>query len=136
MYLSWPASYLSSGGVHIRVIRLFHPYLSFFFSSRRRHTRFDCDWSSDVCSSDLPNDHVNMAQSTNDVFPTAMRLSAVSMLGRLVPELQRLANALDEKGVEFADVIKRSEERRVGKEFRSRGVPEHEKTNRRGRGGV
>src|SRR2546430_7918650 len=30
-------------------------YLSlFFFSSRRRHTRFDCDWSSDVCSSDLP----------------------------------------------------------------------------------
>src|SRR5256886_6157318 len=27
----------------------------FFFSSRRRHTRFDCDWSSDVCSSDLPD---------------------------------------------------------------------------------
>src|SRR5256886_4198314 len=27
--------------------------VSFFFSSRRRHTRFDCDWSSDVCSSDL-----------------------------------------------------------------------------------
>src|SRR5205085_9230182 len=29
------------------------PYAVFFFSSRRRHTRFDCDWSSDVCSSDL-----------------------------------------------------------------------------------
>src|SRR2546430_16262272 len=29
-------------------------HLLFFFSSRRRHTRFDCDWSSDVCSSDLP----------------------------------------------------------------------------------
>src|SRR5438270_8665553 len=28
----------------------------FFFSSRRRHTRFDCDWSSDVCSSDLQRD--------------------------------------------------------------------------------
>src|SRR2546430_8570002 len=28
-------------------------HISFFFSSRRRHTRFDCDWSSDVCSSDL-----------------------------------------------------------------------------------
>src|SRR5256886_4604066 len=28
-------------------------YFCFFFSSRRRHTRFDCDWSSDVCSSDL-----------------------------------------------------------------------------------
>src|SRR2546430_6425530 len=33
----------------IRVLVLFF----FFFSSRRRHTRFDCDWSSDVCSSDL-----------------------------------------------------------------------------------
>src|SRR2546427_3850359 len=30
----------------------------FFFSSRRRHTRFDCDWSSDVCSSDLTPEHV------------------------------------------------------------------------------
>src|SRR2546430_3481695 len=29
----------------------------FFFSSRRRHTRFDCDWSSDVCSSDLLEPH-------------------------------------------------------------------------------
>src|SRR2546430_9739861 len=29
-------------------------FVVFFFSSRRRHTRFDCDWSSDVCSSDLP----------------------------------------------------------------------------------
>src|SRR2546430_16649038 len=29
-------------------------FFIFFFSSRRRHTRFDCDWSSDVCSSDLP----------------------------------------------------------------------------------
>src|SRR5256886_4262720 len=31
-------------------------YVFFFFSSRRRHTRFDCDWSSDVCSSDLAED--------------------------------------------------------------------------------
>src|SRR5688572_31228090 len=42
-----------------RVIRLFGqcaalPFGSFFFSRRRRHTRFDFDWSSDVCSSDLP----------------------------------------------------------------------------------
>src|SRR2546430_7340818 len=36
-------------------MRLAYAWLiwSFFFSSRRRHTRFDCDWSSDVCSSDL-----------------------------------------------------------------------------------
>src|SRR5688572_32771086 len=31
----------------------YHLFFYFFFSSRRRHTRFDCDWSSDVCSSDL-----------------------------------------------------------------------------------
>src|SRR2546430_2981423 len=36
-------------GVIARSIHFFF----FFFSSRRRHTRFDCDWSSDVCSSDL-----------------------------------------------------------------------------------
>src|SRR2546427_3863609 len=34
----------------------------FFFSSRRRHTRFDCDWSSDVCSSDLAPDHRRVAK--------------------------------------------------------------------------
>src|SRR2546427_7966929 len=33
-------------------------FIFFFFSSRRRHTRFDCDWSSDVCSSDLPHDRL------------------------------------------------------------------------------
>src|SRR2546430_8132778 len=34
-------------------LRLLYLFFFFFFSSRRRHTRFDCDWSSDVCSSDL-----------------------------------------------------------------------------------
>src|SRR2546430_12798277 len=34
----------------------------FFFSSRRRHTRFDCDWSSDVCSSDLDAEETRRAQ--------------------------------------------------------------------------
>src|SRR5579859_7396667 len=33
----------------------------YFVSSRRRHTRFDCDWSSDVCSSDLIGDHLQHA---------------------------------------------------------------------------
>src|SRR2546430_9381898 len=41
------------GKAHYRV-RGVHCGICFFFSSRRRHTRFDCDWSSDVCSSDLP----------------------------------------------------------------------------------
>src|SRR5438270_7481164 len=35
------------------VLNFFFFFFFFFFSSRRRHTRFDCDWSSDVCSSDL-----------------------------------------------------------------------------------
>src|SRR5256886_3858599 len=38
------------------MVLMFSPvFFFFFFSSRRRHTRFDCDWSSDVCSSDLSN---------------------------------------------------------------------------------
>ncbi|MDP9191275.1 MAG: aspartate ammonia-lyase [Acidobacteriota bacterium] len=53
-----------------------------------------------------PNDHVNMSQSTNDVFPTAMRMSALMLLGVLLPRLQDLVDALDEKGDAFADVIK------------------------------
>jgi aspartate ammonia-lyase len=53
-----------------------------------------------------PNDHVNMAQSTNDVFPTAIRIATLMLLDRLEPELDRLISALDEKGVEFASVIK------------------------------
>src|SRR3989475_7075913 len=39
----------------------------FFFSSRRRHTRFDCDWSSDVCSSDL--DNYAMVQGIDTIVP-------------------------------------------------------------------
>src|SRR2546430_15536337 len=38
---------------HCHLQSLLSTYSFFFFSSRRRHTRFDCDWSSDVCSSDL-----------------------------------------------------------------------------------
>jgi aspartate ammonia-lyase len=53
-----------------------------------------------------PNDHVNMAQSTNDVFPTALRVSTRFLLDQLLPELDALAEALGAKGTEFADVIK------------------------------
>src|SRR6266481_3440034 len=50
--------------------------LSFFFSSRRRHTRWNCDWSSDVCSSDLPAvlDGVDNGQQEN---AQSYRLSSV-----------------------------------------------------------
>jgi fumarate hydratase class II len=54
-----------------------------------------------------PNDHVNMGQSSNDVIPTAIHLSAlISMQQDLLPALEKLRNALAEKAREFDDVIK------------------------------
>lgn len=53
-----------------------------------------------------PNDHVNMAQSTNDVFPTAGKLVIIKMLVNAVYELERLYEVLEEKAIEFNDVIK------------------------------
>jgi aspartate ammonia-lyase len=53
-----------------------------------------------------PNDHVNMSQSTNDVFPTAMRMATRFLLDSLLPELDNLCDVLDLKGSEFQDVIK------------------------------
>ncbi len=53
-----------------------------------------------------PNDHVNMAQSTNDVIPTAIRLGALLLLEPFTRVTHDLANALAAKGVEFDDVLK------------------------------
>jgi fumarate hydratase class II len=53
-----------------------------------------------------PNDHVNMAQSTNDTIPTAIRLGALWRLGELLEALDRLARALDDKAREFDAVVK------------------------------
>jgi len=53
-----------------------------------------------------PNDHVNRSQSTNDTFPTAMHIASLLLLKELLPVLERLAEAFDQKGKEFADVIK------------------------------
>ena len=53
-----------------------------------------------------PNDHVNMGQSTNDTYPTAMRLSAVEALATFYPEADRLAGSLDKLGKKFAKIIK------------------------------
>ena len=53
-----------------------------------------------------PNDHVNMAQSTNDVFPTAGKLTVLKMLPKIISELQRLYNTLELKSLEFNNVIK------------------------------
>ena len=53
-----------------------------------------------------PNDHVNMSQSTNDVFPTALRVTVGLMLDELLPQLDHLGAAFRKKGDQFADVIK------------------------------
>ena len=53
-----------------------------------------------------PNDHVNMGQSTNDVFPTATRISILLMLPDLLASADALADALDEKAATFARVLK------------------------------
>ncbi|MGH9671276.1 MAG: aspartate ammonia-lyase, partial [Terriglobales bacterium] len=53
-----------------------------------------------------PNDHVNYGQSTNDVFPTGMRLGALLELEKLGVAVEALAVALDKKGKEFWDIMK------------------------------
>ena len=53
-----------------------------------------------------PNDHVNMAQSTNDTIPTNIRLSALAELGALVRAFEGLRDALAEKGREFDHIVK------------------------------
>ena len=54
-----------------------------------------------------PNDDVNMSQSSNDTFPTAMHIAAVQTLTQnLIPSIQSLRDALDSKKTEFEDIIK------------------------------
>jgi aspartate ammonia-lyase len=57
-------------------------------------------------SSVHPNDHVNYGQSTNDVFPTSMRLAVLLELEKTYPVLDALVTALDQKGKEFHDILK------------------------------
>jgi len=68
----------------------------------------------ELCSGELgskqpvhPNDHVNMSQSSNDTFPTAMNIAAVEETRqRLVPSVRALRDALDAKAREFDDIVK------------------------------
>jgi len=54
-----------------------------------------------------PNDHVNMSQSTNDTFPTAINIAAVeSIHQKLIPSIQHLRDALDEKAKAFSTIVK------------------------------
>src|SRR5699024_12181673 len=76
----------------------------FFFSSRRRHTRSKRDWSSDVCSSDLGDISDYIAKFGDEAFKHVETLAANTPV--------------------WSAKEQRSEERRVGKERRSRGSPE------------
>src|SRR3989475_1351018 len=96
----------------------------FFFSSRRRHTRFDCDWSSDVCSSDLYVTSPKPAYSD-----ASARYSEYAGFGdvtyHFTPQFDFLAGVRYSKNrQDFVNPL-RSEERRVGKECRSRWSPYH-----------
>jgi fumarate hydratase class II len=53
-----------------------------------------------------PNDDVNMSQSSNDTFPTAMHIAAAERLNKLIPEVQKVHNAIAAKAEEFRDVVK------------------------------
>src|SRR5438132_13131296 len=108
----------------------------FFFSSRRRHTRSLCDWSSDVCSSDL-----DRWQTAGEV---GAQLEAMSTPSGGMPPTG--ATATISSGTE--DAIRRghpvrvaalrSEERRVGKEWRSRWSRYHckKKSAKKGHAGA
>src|SRR5205814_6903819 len=105
--------------------------LRVFFSSSRRHTRCLSDWSSDVCSSDLYN------QSWKDAWDAIpdergdqarLPLALCELQGYAYDAKLRLAQiyeALDR------DEEARSEERRVGKEWRARGAPDQDANNER-----
>src|SRR5438876_9353332 len=101
----------------------------FFFSSRRRHTRWTGDWSSDVCSSDLHADDVARVHA-GDEAPHELGLFLEEHGTRLKPPDDEPAQH-DGGGGRSRD---RSEERRVGKECRCRGSPYEAKKKKGGVG--
>src|SRR2546421_6095990 len=100
-------------------------YHFFFFSSRRRHTRSDRDWSSDVCSSDLSDDHGEFQINAPTWFGKVAKWT--DRRGRVIRQIyvQRKFIYDPVYNARVAYVISRSEERRVGKECRSRWSPYH-----------
>jgi fumarate hydratase class II len=53
-----------------------------------------------------PNDDVNMSQSSNDTFPTAMHIAAAEQMNKLIPRVREVKSAIDAKAVEFKEVVK------------------------------
>src|SRR5207253_4591970 len=102
----------------------------FFFSSRRRHTRWPRDWSSDVCSSDLGDPREEKGTAT-----VALKKPGDPLPGLLVSDMTRDQRELVDKVLadlllpfrkkDADEAMKRSEERRVGKECRSEWSTDH-----------
>src|SRR5690348_18184207 len=95
----------------------------FFFSSRRRHTRWTGDWSSDVCSSDLVEEIASIEGLDEDVA-TELQSRATEALDRREPASREERRSLGVSD-DLAEIppLTRSEERRVGKECSSRWSP-------------
>src|SRR5690242_14996930 len=91
-------------------------FVSFFFSSRRRHTILTCDWSSDVCSSDLLQ-----TRYPARLEPRYYLACALAQCGEDEAALEEVRAILKQDPSLHA----RSEERRVGKECRSRWSSYH-----------
>src|SRR5690606_39829833 len=95
----------------------------FFFSSRRRHTRFSRDWSSDVCSSDLSAMLTAVMISstvTSPSLPQSPRHCAAALIGARKTKTAIARNSR-KRGMRVPpNSDERSEERRVGKEYRIR----------------
>src|SRR5256885_8520639 len=98
--------------------------IAFFFSSRRRHTRLQGDWSSDVCSSDLCIEgecFSNMAVAHFSSCHTCDHVRIIDIAECVISEVA----VKSFREIAVADARRRSEERRVGKECRSRWSPYH-----------
>src|SRR5256885_4625282 len=98
---------------------------SFFFSSRRRHTRLQGDWSSDVCSSDLVAPPMLIAE-----LPLSIARALLDGPVIVPPLTTRFPASVSvpawlTENFEIELTCRRSEERRVGKECRSRWSPYH-----------
>src|SRR5439155_19031968 len=106
----------------------------FFFSSRRRHTRWPRDWSSDVCSSDLAG---ILRRVSNEALSTIFQVRSASktLASSVITGMRTRSAAPMAKTIAWLpkpaqSTRTRSEERRVGKEWRWGGAEQQE--NRRG----
>src|SRR2546421_8843376 len=97
--------------------------MRFFFSSRRRHTRSDRDWSSDVCSSDLKEENYGDLKFIDPVEAVKKELRGIG--ADVVIVIAHMGLDRDPKTGVVRPQELRSEERRVGKECRSRWSPYH-----------